>query len=83
MTLLNAGDVDADWGVAIDAYGSATGVKFTTSVTSVSIPAGGTATFTVKAAFSKKAVKGDKQAWLVITDGTDLVAHAAVYAFVK
>ncbi len=83
VTLLNAGDVDADWGVAIDAYGSAAGVKFTTSVTSVSIPAGGTATFTVKAAFSKKAAKGDKQAWLVITDGADLVAHAAVYAFVK
>jgi hypothetical protein len=49
----------------------------------VSIPAGGSATFNVKAAFSKKAAKGDKQAWLVITDGGDLVAHAAVYAFVK
>ena len=83
VTLLNAGDTDVDWGVDIAAYGSAVGVKFTTSVSSVSIPAGGSATFTVKAAFNKKAVKGDKQAWLVITDGGDLVAHAAVYAFVK
>ncbi len=83
VTLLNAGDTDVDWGVDIAAYGSAAGVKFTTSVSSVSIPAGGSATFSVRAAFSKKAVKGDKQAWLVITDGGGLVAHAAVYALVK
>lgn len=83
VTLLNGGDTDVDWGVDIAAYGGAAGVTFTTSVSSVAIPAGASATFTVKAAFSKKAAKGDKQAWLVITDGADLVAHAAVYALVK
>jgi subtilisin family serine protease len=83
VTLLNAGDADAEWGVGIAAYGSAAGVKFTTSVSSVSLGAGESATFTVNAAFLKAAAKGDKQAWLVITDGEDLVAHAAVYALVK
>jgi subtilisin family serine protease len=83
VTLLNAGAVDATWAVGIAPYGAATGVKFTTSVSSVTVPAGGTATFTVRAAFLKGVTKGDKQAWLVITSGEDLVAHAAVYAFVK
>jgi subtilisin family serine protease len=83
VTLLNAGDADAEWSVGIAAYGSAAGVQFTTSVSSVDLAPGESTTFTVDARFLKGATKGDKQAWLVIGDGEDLVAHAAVYAFVK
>ncbi len=35
------------------------------------------------AAFAKAAPTGDNQAWLTLTDGATVVAHAAVYAFVK
>lgn len=83
VTLLNAGDTDVEWTVGIEPYGSATGVQFTTSVDSVSLAAGESVTFRVKASFLKKATKGDKQAWLVVADGSGPVAHAAVYAFVK
>jgi subtilisin family serine protease len=83
VTLLNAGDADVDWTVGIEAYGAATGVHFSTSVSSVSLAAGESVTFKVKAEFPKKVVKGNKQAWLVVADGSGLVAHAAVYALVK
>ena len=83
VTLLNAGDSDVEWTVGIEPYGSATGVQFSTSVSSVSLAAGESVTFHVKASFLKKVTKGNKQAWLVVADGSGLVAHAAVYAFVK
>ncbi|MHB8890578.1 MAG: S8 family serine peptidase [Candidatus Limnocylindrales bacterium] len=69
--------------VAIAAYGTSAGVTFSTSVSSVQVAAGGSATFSVVAVFGKAAPAGDKQAWLTIADGATLVAHAAVYAFVK
>ncbi len=83
VTLLNAGDSDVEWTVGIEPYGTATGVHFTTGVDSVSLAAGESTTFQVKASFLKKVTKGNKQAWLVVADGSGLVAHAAVYAFVK
>ena len=79
VTVLNGGTTDATWSVGIAPYGSASGVSFKTSVSSVQLAAGASATFTVSATFSKAASRGDKQAWLVIGDA----AHAVVYARVK
>ncbi len=83
VRVTNADDEVHTWDVGIAAYGTASGVTFSTSVSSVTVAAGATATFSVRAAFAKGAPRGDKQAWLTITDGSELVAHAAVYAFVK
>ena len=41
------------------------------------------ATFGVTATFAKGASFGSKQAWLTVSEGGSMVAHAAVYAFVK
>ncbi len=81
--VLNGGTAAATWSVGIATYGSHAGVTFSTSVSSLSLAPGESASVQVKAAFSKAAPKGDKQAWLTISDGATLVAHAAVYAFVK
>ncbi len=83
VSVFNPGATPKTWGVGIAAYGSSTGVVFSTSVSSITVPARGSATFSVVAAFAKAAPAGDKQAWLTITDGATLVAHAAVYAFVR
>jgi minor extracellular serine protease Vpr len=83
VTVLNGGDGAATWDVGIAAYGSHAGVTFSTSVSSVSLAPGESTTFMVKAVFAKGASVGGKQAWLTITDGSTLVAHAAVYALVK
>ncbi|MEO5964719.1 MAG: S8 family serine peptidase, partial [Candidatus Limnocylindrales bacterium] len=83
VRILNAGTTTHTWGVGIAAYGPASGVSFSTSVPSVTLAAGASTTFTVNALFAKSALAGDKQAWLTITDGATLVAHSAVYAFVK
>jgi minor extracellular serine protease Vpr len=83
LRITNAGDAAAIYSVAIAPYGSAKGVTFSTSVANVALDAGDSAVITVKAVFAKKAPRGDKQAWLVLSDGTGMVAHAAVYARVK
>ena len=56
-------------------------MTFSTSVSSVSLAAGASTTFTVKATFAKAASTGSRQAWLAIGGGA--VAHAAVFALVK
>ena len=83
ITVTNPGATTKTWGVAIATYGTHPGVSFSTSVSFVTVPAGGSASVTVTATFAKAASVGDKQAWLTISDGATLVAHAAVYAFVK
>ena len=83
VRILNASDSEQTWSVGIAPYGSASGVTFSTSVSSVTIAAGETATVSVVATFAKGAPAGGKQAWLVVTDGASLVAHAAVYTYVK
>lgn len=83
VSILNGGDSAASWDIGIAAHGSHDGVTFSTSVSSVSLAAGESATFTVTAVFDKGASTGGKQAWLTVMDGGSLVAHAAVYAFVK
>jgi subtilisin family serine protease len=83
VTLMNAGDAAVEWTVGIAANGSAQGVTFKTSTSLVNLAPGAKVTFTVSATFAKAAAVGDKQAWLVVKAGDELVAHAAVYARVK
>ena len=83
VTLLNGGTTSATWSIGIAPHGSATGVTFSTSESSVTVAAGASATFTVQAVFAKGAPTGGKQAWLTISAGSTPVAHAAVYALVK
>ncbi len=84
VRITNAGDAAATWSVGIAPYGAApNGVTFSTSVANVSLDAGASAVITLKAVFTKRSAVGDKQAWLVISDATGMVAHAAVYARVK
>ena len=83
VRIVNADDAAHTWAVGIGANGPSAGVSFSTSVSSVTLAAGEAETFTVTAVFGKSAPKGDKQAWLTVTDGATLVSHAAVYAFVK
>ncbi len=83
VTILNAGTTTRTFSLAIAPYGSASGVTFSVPAAAVTIDPLKTATVTVTAVFSKAAPKGDKQAWLVLNEGGSMVAHAAVYAFVK
>ena len=83
VRILNSDTVPHTWNVGIGANGAATGVSFSTSVSSITLAAGEAKTFNVNAVFSKAAPRGDKQAWLTIKAGTTLISHAAVYAFVK
>lgn len=83
VTILNAGAAPRTFTVAIAPYGSATGVTFSVPAAAITIDPMKTATVTVTAAFTKAAAKGDKQAWLVVSESGSMVAHAAVYAFVK
>jgi subtilisin family serine protease len=83
VRVLNAGPDAATLAPSIVAYGAAAGVTFSVAPASITVASGGTATITVTARFAKGASAGDKQAWLVLSDGGSMVAHAAVYAFVK
>jgi minor extracellular serine protease Vpr len=83
VRILNGGTTTKTWTIAIAAYGSASGVTFTRSASSVTLAAGASTTINVSATFAKAAPRGDKQAWLVISEGGQMIAHAAVYAFVK
>ncbi len=82
VRVVNGGSAEATWTVAI-AGASGSGVSFTTSVHTITVAAGASASFDVIATFGKAAPAGDKQAWLVVSDDAGAVAHAAVYAFVK
>ncbi len=81
VRILNTTGAPVVWSVGIAPNGGASGVTFSTSVSSVSLAAGASTTFTVKATFAKAASTGSKQAWLAIGGGA--VAHAAVFALVK
>jgi subtilisin family serine protease len=81
VRIVNTTSAPVTWSVGIAADGPSSGVTFSTSVSSLSLAAGASATFSVRAAFAKGASLGTKQAWLVIGGGS--VAHAAVFAFVK
>jgi minor extracellular serine protease Vpr len=62
---------------------SGSGVEFGLSQPSVTLSAGGSATFWVTLDAAKGADPGNKQARLYIEDGEGLVAHAVVYTYLK
>ena len=84
VRITNGTDADATYALEIAVDGTApAGVAFTVDTSSVTLDAGGSATFHVVATFSKGAPAGNDQAWLTVKDGSTMVAHAAVYALVK
>lgn len=68
--------------LAVDSV-QGTGVTFSLSTSSVSLPAAGSASVTVTMHAAKAAGLGDHQAFLRVSFGGDEVAHAALYTFVK
>lgn len=82
-TILNGGSSGATFTLAIAGYGPSSGVTFSVDTPSVTLAAGESATFVVTATFAKGASFGSKQAWLAVSEGGSMVAHAAVYALVK
>jgi minor extracellular serine protease Vpr len=81
VRIVNTTSGPVTWSVGIAANGPSSGATFSTSVSSVNLPAGASTTFSVRVALAKGASLGTKQAWLVIGGGS--IAHAAVFAFVK
>jgi subtilisin family serine protease len=83
VRVLNPGPAARTLAFSIAPYGTSTGVAFSVASAPLTVAAGGTATVTVTATFAKAAPAGHKQAWLVVSEGGSMVAHAAVYALVK
>lgn len=81
-TITNVGSGTATFDLAI-ADSSTSGVTFDVDTSSVTLAAGESATIHVTATFDKSARIGNDQARLTISSGDTVVAHAAVYAFVK
>jgi minor extracellular serine protease Vpr len=82
VRVTNLSGSSGTWSLAI-ADTTGTGVSFSVSPASVTLAAGQSATVNVKLTATKAASRGDHQAWLKVSSGGTLVAHAAVYAFVK
>lgn len=83
VTMKNVTDSTATFGLAIAAWGATHGVTFSVDRPSVTLASGTSATFHVVATFAKTAPAGSNQAWLNVSVGNSIVAHAAVYALVK
>jgi minor extracellular serine protease Vpr len=82
IRLTNLTGAPATWSLGIaDTTGS--GVSFSLSASSVTLAAGASASVNVTLTATKGAGGGDHQAWLTVSSGGTLVAHAAVYAIVK
>ncbi len=83
VTITNLTGSAKTWSVGIaDTLG--VGVSFSAGASSVTLAPGGSTSVVVTMIASKAAPRGDSQAWFTVrsTAGT-LLAHAAVYAFVK
>ena len=82
ISLTNLTGAPATWSLGIaDTTGS--GVSYSLSASSVTLAAGASASVNVTLTATKGAGGGDHQAWLTVSSGGTLVAHAAVYAIVK
>ena len=82
VTVTNLGIGSATWSLGIDSTVGA-GMSFSVSPTTVTLAAGASTSVTVTMASSKGAAGGGHQARLTVNNGATMVAHAAVYAFVK
>ena len=82
ISLTNLTGAPATWSLGIaDTTGS--GVSYSLSASSVTLAAVASTSVNVKLTATKGAGGGDHQAWLAVSSGGTLVAHAAVYAIVK
>jgi len=82
ISLTNLTGAPATWSLGIaDTTGS--GVSYSLSASSVTLAAGASASVNVTLTATKGAGGGDHQAWLTVSSGGTLVAHAAVYTIVK
>ena len=82
IRLTNLTGASATWSLGIaDTTGS--GVSYSLNASSVTLAAGASASVNVTLTATRGAGGGDHQAWLTVSSGGTLVAHAAVYAIVK
>jgi minor extracellular serine protease Vpr len=82
ISLTNLTGASATWSLGLaDTTGS--GVSYSLSASSVTLAAGASASVNVKLTATKGASGGDHQAWLTVSSGATLVAHAAVFTIVK
>jgi minor extracellular serine protease Vpr len=82
ISLTNLTGAPATWSLGI-AETTGSGVSYSLSASSVTLAAGASASVNVKLTATKGASGGDHQAWLTVSSGATLVAHAAVYTIVK
>jgi len=82
LSLTNLTGAPATWSLGIaDTTGS--GLSYSLSASSVALAAGASATVKVKLTATKGASGGDHQAWLTVSGGGSVIAHAAIYTIVK
>ncbi len=81
LTLTNLSGSATTFGVAVGAGDGS--VAYSVSPSSVTLGAGASGTVTVTMSAVKGAALGDHQALLTISVGSNQVAHAAVYTFIK
>ena len=82
LVLTNVTGADAVYDLSVGSVTS-TGVAFSVSPSSVTLPAGGSQAVTVTLAADKGAAQGDHQATLSVSVEGSEVAHAAVYTLIK
>ena len=83
VTITNLSGASGSWDIAIVDYDGPGGVAFSVSSSHVDLASGASKTIVVTMAAAKGAKVGDHQAFLNVSAGSTLLAHAAVYAFVK
>jgi subtilisin family serine protease len=83
VTITNLSGASGSWAIAIVDPDGPGGVTFTVNSANVDLSAGQSKTVVVTMTAAKGAKLGDHQAFLNVSAGSTLLAHAAVYAFVK
>ena len=83
VTITNLSGASGSWDIATVDYDGPGGVAFTANSGHVDLASGASTTIVVTMTAAKGAKPGDHQAFLNVRAGSTLLAHAAVYAFVK
>jgi hypothetical protein len=81
LVLTNVSNSSATYSLAVT--GAPGDVTFSVSPATVTIAAGASATVNITMASSRGANAGGHQAWLNISTGGSVVAHAALYTFIR
>jgi minor extracellular serine protease Vpr len=82
LTILNTTGSTVTWTVAI-AGTTGNGVSFSVGSPTITLAAGASGSVNVTMTATKAAAAGDNQAWLTVSNGATVIAHAAVYTLVK